>query len=75
MDKYKTSWQPTDIYHFEIVDYVVFAAMLVLSALTGIYFGCRGKYCKSELAQTLNEYLTGNRNLKPFPVALSLIAR
>lgn len=65
----------TDIYHFEIVDYVVFASMLVLSALTGIYFGCRGKYCKSEITQSLSEYLTGNRNLKPFPVALSLIAR
>lgn len=75
MTSRQTLWQPTDIYHFEIVDYVVFAAMLILSALTGIYFGCRGKYCKSELTQTLSEYLTGNRNLKPFPVALSLIAR
>lgn len=63
-----------DIYHFDIADYAVFSSMLLLSALTGLYFGCRGKYCKSEASQTLNEYLTGNKNLKPFPVALSLIA-
>ncbi|CAH1117769.1 unnamed protein product [Phaedon cochleariae] len=63
-----------DLYHFEIVDYVVFSSMLLLSALTGLYYGCRSKYCKSESGQTLSEYLTGNRNLKPFPVALSLIA-
>lgn len=75
METQQTLWKHRDIYHFEIVDYVVFASMLILSALTGIYFGCRGRYCKSELTQTLSEYLTGNRNLKPFPVALSLIAR
>ncbi|XP_074040290.1 sodium/solute co-transporter-like 5A11 [Leptinotarsa decemlineata] len=63
-----------NIYHFDLVDYVVFASMLILSALTGLYYGCRSKYCKSETGQTLSEYLTGNRNLKPFPVALSLIA-
>ncbi|CAH1284648.1 unnamed protein product [Diabrotica balteata] len=63
-----------DIYHFDIADYAVFSAMLLLSALTGLYFGCRGRYCKSEASQTLSEYLTGNKNLKPFPVALSLIA-
>nr|XP_023012361.1 sodium-coupled monocarboxylate transporter 2 [Leptinotarsa decemlineata] len=63
-----------NIYHFDLVDYIVFASMLILSALTGLYYGCRSKYCKSETGQTLSEYLTGNRNLKPFPVALSLIA-
>lgn len=66
---------PNDIFQFGLVDYVVFAAMLILSALTGIYFGCRSKYCASKHDQTLNEYLTGNKNLKPLPVALSLIAR
>ncbi|KAJ8952509.1 hypothetical protein NQ318_003305 [Aromia moschata] len=48
--------------------------MLILSALTGLYYGCRNKYCKNKEAETLNEYLTGNKNLRPFPVALSLIA-
>ncbi|KAJ8917444.1 hypothetical protein NQ315_005491, partial [Exocentrus adspersus] len=63
-----------DIYHFDAIDYVMFSAMLVLSALTGLYYGCRSRYCKNVEDQTLREYLTGNRNLRPFPVALSLIA-
>ncbi|XP_018568626.1 sodium-coupled monocarboxylate transporter 1-like [Anoplophora glabripennis] len=63
-----------DIYHFDIVDYAVFSSMLILSALTGLYYGCRTKYCKNQEGQTLREYLTGNGNLRPFPVALSLIA-
>ncbi|XP_057666818.1 sodium-coupled monocarboxylate transporter 1 isoform X2 [Diorhabda carinulata] len=69
-----SQWLVKDIYHFDVVDYAVFSSMLLLSALTGLYFGCRGKYCKTEPSQTLSEYLTGNKNLKPFPVALSLIA-
>lgn len=61
-------------YHFSIVDYAVFAAMLLLSALTGLYYGCRNRYCKNAQEQTLREYLTGSGNMKPFPVALSLVA-
>lgn len=64
-----------DYYHFDIVDYAVFGAMLVLSALTGLYYGCRSRYCKSAGPQTLRDYLTGSGNMKPFPVAMSLIAR
>lgn len=64
-----------DNYHFSIVDYAVFGAMLLLSALTGLYYGCRSRYCKSVDAPTLRDYLIGNGNMKPFPVAMSLIAR
>ncbi|XP_060516657.1 sodium-coupled monocarboxylate transporter 1-like isoform X2 [Cylas formicarius] len=63
-----------DVYYFSVVDYAVFAAMLILSALTGLYYGCGSKYCKNEEGQTLREYLTGNKNLKAIPVSLSLIA-
>lgn len=64
-----------DRYHFDVVDYVVFGAMLLLSALTGLYFGCRSRYCKSVDAPTLRDYLIGNGNMKSFPVAMSLVAR
>lgn len=60
---------------FDIVDYAVFGAMLLLSVMTGLYFGCRSKYCKNAEAPTLREYLTGNGNMKPFPVAMSLVGR
>ena len=62
-------------FHFHLVDYAVFAAMLVLSALTGMYYGCRGRYCKAGEAQNLREYLTGSGTMKSFPVAMSLVAR
>ncbi|XP_022911675.2 sodium-coupled monocarboxylate transporter 1-like [Onthophagus taurus] len=61
-------------FHFDVFDYAVFAAMLVLSALTGLYYGCRGRYCKTGEVQNLREYLTGNGDMKPFPVAMSLVA-
>ncbi|KYB27649.1 Putative sodium-dependent multivitamin transporter-like Protein [Tribolium castaneum] len=62
------------VYYFDIVDYIIFGAMLFLSALTGIYFGCRGKINKKREPESFKDYLTGNKNLKPFPVAMSLIA-
>ncbi|KAG5889642.1 hypothetical protein JTB14_028921 [Gonioctena quinquepunctata] len=68
----KQLFRLNDVYQFDVVDYVVFSSMLILSALTGLYYGCRSRYCEN--TQTLSDYLTGNRNLKPFPVALSLIA-
>ncbi|XP_017780381.1 PREDICTED: sodium-coupled monocarboxylate transporter 1 isoform X2 [Nicrophorus vespilloides] len=61
-------------YYFDVVDYSVFGAMLLLSAMTGLYYGCRSRYCKTGEEATLREYLTGSGNMKPFPVAMSLIA-
>ncbi|KAK9737967.1 Sodium:solute symporter family [Popillia japonica] len=66
-------WQ-NQKFQFDIVDYAVFGAMLLLSALTGLYYGCRSRYCKTGEAPTLREYLTGSGNMKPFPVAMSLVA-
>lgn len=56
-------------YHFTTVDYVVFGLMLLVSALTGLYHGCRGR---SQL--TTRKYLMGS-DMQVFPVAMSLIAR
>jgi sodium-coupled monocarboxylate transporter 8/12 len=61
-------------YYFDVADYVIFGAMLLLSALTGLYFGCRGKLNKQREPESFKDYLTGNGNLKSFPVAMSLIA-
>ncbi|KAF2901935.1 hypothetical protein ILUMI_04248 [Ignelater luminosus] len=54
---------------FSWIDFTVFAIMLGLSALIGIYYGFCGKK-----QDTANEYLLGGRNMKVFPVAMSLIA-
>lgn len=55
--------------HFGWPDYVVFALMLLMCAAIGVYFGfCVGKTSTSE-------YLMGGRNMKTFPVSMSLIAR
>ncbi|KAJ3632228.1 hypothetical protein MTP99_009247 [Tenebrio molitor] len=54
-------------YYFDVADYVIFGAMLLLSALTGLYFGCRGKLNKQREPESFKDYLTGNGNLKSFP--------
>ena len=56
--------------HFTVVDYTVFVAMLVISAIIGVWFGCfnKGK-------QTTDDYLLGGRKMKTIPIAISLIAR
>ncbi|XP_066991697.2 sodium-coupled monocarboxylate transporter 1 [Anabrus simplex] len=55
--------------YFQWPDYVMFAFMLAISALIGIYFGCFGSRQKS-----VAEYLLGGRNMNILPVATSLIA-
>lgn len=54
---------------FSWFDYTLFFLMLLLSVLIGIYFGCFGSK-----QNTTSEYLLGSRNMKVFPVAVSLIA-
>jgi solute carrier family 5 (sodium-coupled monocarboxylate transporter), member 8/12 len=74
-------------YHFHLVDYVVFGAMLVLSATSGIYFGYFKQRKVNAKTRTpdektamkfgsaaMNEYLLGSRSMTPFPVAMSLVA-
>ncbi|XP_077790998.1 sodium-coupled monocarboxylate transporter 1-like isoform X2 [Podarcis muralis] len=53
---------------FGFYDYVVFIAMLVFSAIIGIFFAAKGVY-KSQ-----NDYLMAGRSLTCWPVALSLTA-
>lgn len=50
-------------------DYVVFVIMLLLCVVVGFYFG----FVHS--ATSAQDYLMGGRNMKTFPVAMSLIAR
>ncbi|XP_075065348.1 sodium-coupled monocarboxylate transporter 1-like isoform X2 [Mixophyes fleayi] len=59
----------THIVFFSPWDYVVFAAVLIISAAIGVYyaFAGRGK-------MTSEEFLTGRRSMTPLPVALSLTA-
>lgn len=56
--------------YFTAVDYALFAGMLVLSALVGLYFG----FCSKRKQDNPLEYLLGNRSMKIFPVAMSLTA-
>lgn len=80
----------TQYFHFHWLDYTVFGAMLLLSGLSGIYFGFYRRrqveapstdgegYIPEKVhdfgSKSMNEYLLGSRKLKPFPVAMSLVA-
>lgn len=55
---------------FSLSDYMVFMCMLLLCIFIGIYFGFVEKKNSTE-----DEYLVGNRNMRVFPIALSLVAR
>ena len=54
---------------FEWWDYMIFAAILLVSAGIGVYFGF---FDKSESSQ--EEYMLGGRQMGPVPVSLSLLA-
>lgn len=55
---------------FDWSDYLVFAAMLAVSAIIGIYHGFKGGK-----QQSSSEFLVGSRQLGTVPVALSMLAR
>ena len=67
-----TAIQTTEelIRRFGWPDYLVFAAMLAISAIIGIYYACTGSRQNST-----SEFLMAGRNMNTFPVAMSLIAR
>lgn len=65
MDNYQ------DYRFFDALDYVVFAVMLLLSALIGIYFAFFAK----QKQNTTAEYLLGGKKIGIFPISMSLIAR
>jgi Na+/proline symporter len=54
---------------FGWADYLVFGAMLAISAAIGVYYACVGGKQKST-----TEFLMAGRNMSTFPVAMSLIA-
>ncbi|XP_059145437.1 sodium-coupled monocarboxylate transporter 1-like [Physella acuta] len=54
---------------FGPVDYVVFAAMLIISMAIGVWFALRGGKQRTQV-----EYLMGNRSLSILPVAISILA-
>lgn len=53
---------------FGTPDYTVFATMLLGCGIIGIYFG----FVKKSSGE--DEYLVGGRNMKTFPITLSLVA-
>lgn len=55
---------------FSVVDYVIFASMLLLSTLIGVYFGFLSKVKQDNT----KEYLLGGKTMNKFPVSASLIA-
>ncbi|GBP13177.1 Sodium-coupled monocarboxylate transporter 1 [Eumeta japonica] len=57
-----------NLQRFTWVDYVVFVLMLAVSAVVGVYWGFMKKQ------STQQDYLLGGRNMKVFPVAMSLVA-
>lgn len=76
-DDLLTNWAPEmptvqeinkNMQNFAIPDYTVFVLMLLVSAFVGIYFGFVKKISGED------EYLVGGRNMKTFPISLSLIA-
>lgn len=54
---------------FSVVDYVVFSIMLLISALIGMWYGCR----PGAKQKTTAEYLLGGREMKTWPVAISVL--
>lgn len=54
---------------FGPADYAMFAAMMALSALVGVYYGC---YKRQD---TVQDYLLGGKAMAVFPVSMSLVAR
>lgn len=54
--------------HFSALDYSAFVAMMLLSALVGVYYG----FFKKQ--ESVDEYFLGGRSMGIFPIAMSLIA-
>lgn len=57
--------------YFTFFDYIIFAIMLFISALIGVYFAFFAKTKQN----TTKEYLMGGKTMGIFPVSMSLIAR
>lgn len=53
---------------FTWVDYLLFAVILVITALIGVYYAWKGA------KGTSSDFLTGGKQLGIFPIAMSLAA-
>lgn len=65
--------------YFGTADYVVFVAMLLSCTVVGLYFGYEDYKKKKKTknhrrGSEAMDYLVGGRNMKIFPVAMSLVA-
>lgn len=56
---------------FDVIDSIVFAGMLGVSALVGVYQA----YKSRKNPDAVREYLVGGQNMSIFPISMSLIAR
>ncbi|XP_050319238.1 sodium-coupled monocarboxylate transporter 2-like [Bactrocera neohumeralis] len=86
--QYKITNQEYSQLHFSIPDYCVFGALLLFSTGIGVYFGyIRKKPVKPSNdgepkdhnvpdfgSKGMSEYMLGSRQMKLFPVAMSLVA-
>jgi len=54
---------------FSVWDYVLFAVILAISSVIGLYYGCTGNKQNSTA-----EFLMAGRSMSVLPVALSLLA-
>ncbi|NXS50737.1 SC5A6 protein, partial [Balaeniceps rex] len=54
---------------FTVIDYSIFALLLVLSSAIGLFYALSG-----DRQRTVQEFLLANRNMSFLPVALSLLA-
>lgn len=54
---------------FTVIDYSIFALLLVLSSAIGLFYALTGNR-----QRTVQEFLLANRNMSFLPVALSLLA-
>lgn len=60
---------------FGMPDYFVFALMLVICVLIGVYFGFIEKKPAKKSVDEESDYLVGGRQMKVIPITMSLIAR
>lgn len=56
---------------FAVLDYLVFGALMLTSALIGSYFAFFAK----QKQNTTKEYLMGGKNMGLFPIIMSLVSR
>lgn len=62
---------PQEFRFFDAADYVVFSALLIASAMIGVFFA----FCAKRKQNTTAEYLLGSKEMGIFPLSMSLCAR